>query len=110
MIIGSCRLRPRRARSTGSYSSASKDGFDGFRFEQPRKPGLAHLRSVARGLDGRTLLARPATAYSRAIRGDGRERHAGARSDYAVGSRGRPRNAFGAIDYRDPAVADALPG
>src|SRR6267142_3165462 len=90
--------------------SGSRYGFDGFRFEQPREPGVAHLCSIARGIDGRTVLARSAIAHSGAFRGHGGERHARARSHHAIGSRGRPRDAFGAVHYRDPIVAFALPG
>src|SRR3954451_5468448 len=106
-LVGFARAEP-APRLMGQ--SGYRDGFDGFRFEQPRKSRFAHLRSIARGPDGGALLARATTSHPRAFRSDGCERHAGARSHHAIGSRGRPRNAFGAIDYGDPAVAVALPG
>src|SRR5689334_15335081 len=89
--------------------SGSRYGFDGFRFEQPREPGVAHLFSIARGVDGRPVLARPAIADTRAFLRHGGERHARARSHHAIGSRGWARDAFGPVHYRDAAVADALP-
>src|SRR5882724_983221 len=110
LLSRALRLRSTNGSRTGRLQhSGSRYGFDGFRFEQPREPGIAHLWPVTRGLDGRTVLARSAIAHSGAFRGDGGERHARARSHYAIGSRGRPRDAFGAVHYRDPIVAYALP-
>ena len=59
------------ARAGRLQHSGSGYGFDGFRFEQSRESGVAHLCSVARGIDGRTVLARSAIAHSGAFRGDG---------------------------------------